>query len=385
MNFITYILNLDNSTQNEYYLRIKEFTDELVLSTDKEYKSLLNRYISFLKNSRLENIRSWEEYYYDLLMIGVVWNLYLNHSINLSYINYKIFSGLIKLRNINEAVKKYADLLRGVLATLFLTKSKCEPEILNIPVKKKINKLIRWMYSTNEFREEVKRVKLFAEFIDSISEKESSLFLLKIINNSNLFSQKAKNKLGIYTKNVEKFIKNDLKSYKWKEDFIFCGRSEIEYHLSMLGAELMNRAFKTDFNNTTQRAVLLPACMRLKQDGSCKALKKDLNLICTGCADECNINKYRKAGKVLNYKTFVIPHSSNFSNWLKKWAVGQNIGVVGVACPLNLITGGLELKALDIPAQCLLLDYCGCKNHWSKTGIPTNINEEQLKLVLKKI
>ncbi len=385
MNSITYLLNSENDTQNEYYLCVKNFTDELLNNTDNEFDKLLNRYMLFVKNNNLENIRSKEEYLYDLLMVGVVWSLYINNALNLSYFNYKIFLGLIKLRRVNEQTKRNADYVRGLLATLFLTVQKNNNLSANLSVKKKIIKLIHWMDATNEFREEVKRAELFLKYVDTMSEKQSNLLILKIINYANSFGQNAKKILGVYTKNVDEFHNKNLKNYKWKEDYIFCGRSEIEYHLSMVGAELMNRAFSNDFYNTAERALLLPACMRLKQDGSCKAVKKGLDLICTGCTAGCSINKYRKAGTEQNFSVHVIPHSSDFSEWLKKWAVGKNIGVIGVACPLNLITGGLELKALDIPAQCLLLDYCGCKNHWSEIAIPTNINEEQLKIVLKEI
>jgi len=49
-----------------------------------------------------------------------------------------------------------------------------------------------------------------------------------------------------------------------------------------------------------------------------------------------------------------------------------------VACPLHLISGGLELRKLNIAAQCVFLDYCGCKNHWHQDGIMTDMNSRQL-------
>lgn len=36
----------------------------------------------------------------------------------------------------------------------------------------------------------------------------------------------------------------------------------------------------------------------------------------------------------------------------------------------------------NIPAQCVLLDYCGCKTHWDSTGIVTAINEEKLVQII---
>jgi hypothetical protein len=62
--------------------------------------------------------------------------------------------------------------------------------------------------------------------------------------------------------------------------------------------------------------------------------------------------------------------------------LNKDTGVVGVACVLNLISGGWLLDGMGISAQCVLLDYCGCKNHWSRENIPTEINIKQLKKVL---
>ena len=38
---------------------------------------------------------------------------------------------------------------------------------------------------------------------------------------------------------------------------------------------------------------------------------------------------------------------------------------------------------LGVPAQGLLLDYCGCIWHWDKKGIPTDINFNQLVRVVE--
>ncbi len=61
------------------------------------------------------------------------------------------------------------------------------------------------------------------------------------------------------------------------------------------------------------------------------------------------------------------------------YLLSTDTGIVGIACVLNLISGGWRLNDIVIPAQCVLLDYCGCKNHWNKEGVPTEINFNRLK------
>ena len=78
-----------------------------------------------------------------------------------------------------------------------------------------------------------------------------------------------------------------------------------------------------------------------------------------------------------------MPHElSVFSNGTIRPDKDVAVGVVGVSCPLTNPTGGWETKALGIPAQGVLLDYCGCRYHWHRQGIPTDLNIGQLLRVL---
>jgi hypothetical protein len=52
--------------------------------------------------------------------------------------------------------------------------------------------------------------------------------------------------------------------------------------------------------------------------------------------------------------------------------------LVAVACLLNLVPGGYEMRELGLNAQCVLLDYCGCIKHWHPEGFPTDLNIDRL-------
>jgi uncharacterized protein len=77
-------------------------------------------------------------------------------------------------------------------------------------------------------------------------------------------------------------------------------------------------------------------------------------------------------------KCYLIPHSSDFSRFLKKWENNTDTALVGVTCILNLLTGGYEMKRLNIASQCVFLDYCGCKKHWDNDERPTTLNLQEL-------
>lgn len=61
---------------------------------------------------------------------------------------------------------------------------------------------------------------------------------------------------------------------------------------------------------------------------------------------------------------------------------GPPVGVVGISCVLTNPSGGWQTQEMGLPAQGVLLDYCGCCYHWHQEGFPTDINISQLARVL---
>jgi hypothetical protein len=150
----------------------------------------------------------------------------------------------------------------------------------------------------------------------------------------------------------------------------------------MVGAELMNRAFRKEFLKAEAKVVLVPGCMRGKPEGECEAVKVKEGLLCNNCFPECKVNQLSKLGKRYTgnnaFEVYIIPHASDLSLWSPE--TGKQLrGVVASACVTTLVEGGWELKRYNVPAQCVLLDCSGCKKHWHSEGIPTMLNIRELK------
>lgn len=189
--------------------------------------------------------------------------------------------------------------------------------------------------------------------------------------------------LGQYTPNVDKFLKESQPGHRWKEDVIFSARRRVEYHLNMVGADIMNRAFREAFLATKNKAVILPACMRYYPKPKCQARSNGLSCECTGCTPQCRVNQLTKMGKKFGFDVFLVPHESSvFSGDSGKRLMGEGTGVVGIACVSNLVSGGWKAKAMGLPPQCVLLDHCGCRKHWHEQGISTDINMRRLMDIL---
>ncbi len=121
--------------------------------------------------------------------------------------------------------------------------------------------------------------------------------------------------------------------------------------------------------------------MRNNSDDKCKAIKVKEGLVCQGCESSCHVNQLRMMGKKNNFDVYIIPHASDLSLWSPQKDQPKR-GVVASACVTTLVEGGWELKRYDVPAQCVLLDNCGCKKHWHEEGFPTELNIRELKRIL---
>jgi hypothetical protein len=91
-----------------------------------------------------------------------------------------------------------------------------------------------------------------------------------------------------------------------------------------------------------------------------------------------------KLGEKHGFTVLVMPHELDvFSGNGEGISGTASTGVVGVSCPLTNVMGGWELKDMGVPAQGVLLDYCGCPWHWHDEGIPTDINFNQLLDIIR--
>lgn len=129
----------------------------------------------------------------------------------------------------------------------------------------------------------------------------------------------------------------------------------------MVGAEILNRAFRKEFLNTHTKLVLLPACMRAQNEEACRMQDSPEGYLCARCTPACNVSELDRLGEEQGYEVRIIPHES--SAFTKHAQDRGPIGIVGIACVLTLISGGWKARELGLVPQCVLLDYCGCKNH----------------------
>ncbi len=196
------------------------------------------------------------------------------------------------------------------------------------------------------------------------------------------FATESQVALGQYTAQVPAFLKESAPQRGWHYDAEFVARTRPEYHLGMLGTEVLNRAYRQRFVATTQRIVIVPPCMRLQPEEQCKAVATPFGARCQACTPACRVHQLTRLGEKQGFAVFIMPDELRVFNAGGNNSRGQ-VGVVGVSCALTNWSGGWDVDDLGIPAQGLLLDYCGCSYHWDKQGIPTDINFKQLEEMIE--
>ncbi len=378
MKTITYSLKENQKDSDNYYKEIKSFTDEILNEFEGFEAHVILDFISYAKEMDMGEIRSYHEYIFELLMLGVFWRVYGVRAAHLDKNPQKILENLVKERNQNEPAKETIDIIRGMIMKPFLlSENKDTPDLTVI----NFEKLLAYLKAAGDFNQELRRLEVWKGFLETKTPEIASEYLANAFLFADWFEYKSKVVLGQYTANVNEFLAEKYHEHLFQEDLIFCGRKEVEYHLNMVGAEIMNRAFRKKFEKRPRKALILPGCMKFSAEEKCRAQDTNLGLKCTGCSKSCNVNELTKMGDEYGFEVYIVPHeSSAFSKSTNKDR--DELGIIGVACVSNLISGGWKAVSLGIPAQCVLLDYSSCKNHWDEEGFPTSINLDQLMKLL---
>jgi hypothetical protein len=380
---ITYSLRDGQKRSDQYYKDVAVFTDEVLAEGEDCLQALLDAYQQHLHQTGRETPRTRAEYTFELLTLGVIWSVYTSNALRLIGAPRRLSAGLVSLRQRSKLLKPGIDFLRGVLTTLFLFPSNHHTGSIPVPTLDNLENLLHWLEAAGDFKEEVKRLHAWRDYLAGETLEDVVSDLGAAISFASWFEARSKETLGRYTPNVERFLVDTHPDYRWREDAIFCGRRRVEYHLNMVGTEILNRAFRDAFLEMERRVVLLPPCMRAKPESECEARQTPFGQRCAGCTPGCRVHQVANLGEKHGFDVLIMPHElSVFSNGGVKPAQDSALGIVGVSCPLTNVTGGWETRDLGIPAQGVLLDYCGCPWHWHREGIPTDINLYQLLQVL---
>jgi hypothetical protein len=380
---ITYSLRGDQKCGCPFYRDVPGFTDETAAQGEELLGPLVDAYLAFLIDTARETPRTRLEYLFELLTLGVLWRMYGQAALALPGFLAGFLSWLSALREQNQQLKKAADRTRGLFAVRLRSARTIPPANPPFSSTVHLQRLLRWMQAAGRFNQEIRRLRGWQEFFTRRSSEMASPELSAVAAFAGWFETRSLETLGAYTPHVEQFLAETQPGYRWREDYVLCGRQRVEYHLNMVGNEIFNRALRDDFRRTTKQVVLVPPCLRAQPDDLCKAVSTPLGARCIACTPTCRVHQLSKLGEQHGFEVFTLPDDLRvYSGGSFKQNSAGPVGMIGVSCVLTNIQGGWDVRDLGIPAQGLLLDYCGCSYHWHEKGIPTDIDIHQLMQLL---
>ena len=372
-----YDLRQGDPSSDGFYAATSRLADEAVAAVETRAGLLLDGYQRNVREILLESPRSLGEYAVELLTLGMVLHRYEGAAERTPGWMVKCSRLLVAARESSGITKLFLDWIRGGIARYVFAPALEYIARKNGSADHRLVRLVDWLEATGEFKQETKRLKNWHSYIAQLSPEQATYWLHIAEELFEEFAWDAAETLGRYTQNVAVFVKRDQLQPSWREDLLFRSRTASEYHLNMVAAEVMNRGLREDFDHTRQRVVLVPTCMRDRCGSRCKARVDGVDITCTGCNPKCAVNRITRRMRADGIAVYMVPHASGFSRVLKRWEQSGE-GVTAVACLLNILPGGYEMRERHIASQCVLLDFPGCRKHWDERGFPTAVNEERL-------
>jgi|WetSurMetagenome_2_1015567.scaffolds.fasta_scaffold10730_2 hypothetical protein len=151
------------------------------------------------------------------------------------------------------------------------------------------------------------------------------------------------------------------------------------YALEFLAFAVMSRQFWPGFAARRHTVLILPHCLRIREDG-CARKSTKAGSSCTLCHPDCLVGQMTAAGRRHGAPAFFsdMDHPKQFKALRKLY---PDLSVIGVACVLMLAEGMRTAEAAGIPSQGVLLSYCGC-DHWTEDPFTTHAAVERLEALL---
>lgn len=368
---ITYSLKLSSSNSDEYYQTISVFADYWLDHIKNKAKDMLTGFREYLDKTGLPN-RSEDEAAFELLALGVFLHEYREqaHGSPGWSRDLLIFLADSRVRwpKSELITKKITGLINGVTNSLPKNRRDKPNELLE---------LIVWLKSSGE-NPKAERFQQWYEFTQAGAASTLEKVLHICLTLSSEFMQASTKSLGKYTELVDTYLTTSALEHRWKYDAPFVSRSRSEYHLGMVGTEILNKVYRQRFLLADRKIVIVPPCMSAPEK-KCEAMESPFGAKCNSCSPSCRVNQITRMGEKYNFDVFIIP--DDMKTFTTRKGLKTN-GLVGVSCALTNWNGGWETSSLHIPAQGMLLDYVGCKYHWDRTGFPTDCNLKQLQALL---
>lgn len=377
MNHVTYRLCRDRPIPSAVSFReVKRLADHVVVA-GRCLRGVLSDYGEFVDRTGVEKRRSEGEYLVEALMLGVLWRARGHEALAAHRFRGELLAEILVERQLGLSRRR-----DGSTAKLLAMSAPVHPGCSS-PSLDELRQLYDWLWATGEYDDEVERLVGWLAFLERQPARAAER-IREIVGFAIDFGRTSEERLGRSTQRVDNFLGWTLPLRPAREDTVQCSRKRIEYHFNMVGAELLNRAWRREFQACARHVVVLPGCARARQDARCKAQRNETELHCAHCTSGCMVSRATRAAQASGAEAIAVLHGSDFGRFLSSPRLsGGDVGIVGVACVPGLVGAGYRARNRGLPAQCVLLDFSGCA-HWLDQPKPTTLDLGDLARALEQ-
>jgi hypothetical protein len=183
----------------------------------------------------------------------------------------------------------------------------------------------------------------------------------------------ADSKLSKYFTDIDSHLKSLTLSEKCDSTL---STSREQYLLYMIEIELVNRANTKKFQSSDEQFAFLPHCLH-DLDNDCLSASDGTDYVCKSCSKNCSINSVSKLMKVRNIKAYIWREADLKKIFKLAISTGRSIGVFGIACIPELVSGLRLCAKYNVPAIGVPLDANRCVR-WMGDFYSNFINEKKI-------
>lgn len=368
---ITYSLRNDSRDSDDYYRAVAAFADSWFAVATRDLENILTGFRAY-RLSHHQSDRTDAEYAFELLALGVMLH---EHADDISYLPNavaRVLNWLVRAQENYPSCEDQIKRWRGQIAEW------AQSDGSKTNRRDAVGSLIDWLRANGDTTK-ADRFAQWQRYFHEIGFASTRHVTARCIAIASDFIASSEIALGRYTPQVPAFLAKVAPKYRGRYDAELVSRTRAEYHLGMLGTEILNRAYRQRFLSAKQKIVIVPPCMRAQPEGKCKAISTPYGAKCQACTPSCRVHQITKLGEKHGFDVYIIPDE------LRVFGSGtgdSRLGVVGVSCALTNWGGGWDADDAHIAAQGVLLDYVGCTYHWDDEGFATDTNLKKLQEVV---
>ena len=148
--------------------------------------------------------------------------------------------------------------------------------------------------------------------------------------------KRAKGVMSDYLGEVEKHNKSvSLRRHLSDPDLL---TPREHYYLYMIEYELVNRLHLETFKKASFKIALLPYCLK-ESHTNCKAMQDEIDYQCNGCLKTCYINRIGAILRKQDINPYILSRGRVSSLLKGLFEKHGSIGVMGIACLVELVMG----------------------------------------------